>query len=104
MVSHIITFNSGQCTKIEFVKFVMNVSFEHVRTPYTAHRSWIVRENTNFHGSETDFLWRKRIVCMEKKSAVPKKKKKKKEAPILVPHRILQNIWSTLLLPDLITL
>lgn len=58
MVSHIITLNSSQCTKIDFVKFVMNVSFEHVQTPYTAHRNWIVCENTNFHGSKTDFLWR----------------------------------------------
>ena len=32
----------------------------------------IVRENANFRGSETDFPWRKTVVCGEKKSGVQK--------------------------------
>jgi len=36
----------------------------------------IVRQNANFHGSETDFPWRKKI-CGEKKLAVQIKKIKK---------------------------
>ena len=38
----------------------------------------IAHENANFHGSETDFPWRKTIVCVEKKLVVQKKNKKMK--------------------------
>ena len=38
----------------------------------------IAHENENFHGSETDFPWRKTIVCVEKKLVVQKTKTKMK--------------------------
>ena len=37
-----------------------------------------VCKNTNFHGIETDFLWKETIVHGEKKLAVQKEKKKRK--------------------------
>ena len=47
-------------------------------------RKKIVCINANLRGSETDFLQRKKIVCREKKLAV--QIKRKKEAPVSVLH------------------